>query len=161
MCKIYLLAKLTVHTNFLTLVLGDLTIVNQSTVIPPGVSEACVLLLAVDDEIVEDNEAFTIIVETDDPSGMVNGNASIVISDNDGKTIHQLKRMTLLFSQIIIIINIISGVVIRANESVFLIEGGMKGSCVSADSAKSWEREIPISITVTPNSSTNGTYVYV
>ena len=64
---------------------NDVTIVNMTSVIPPGVSEACVLLLAVEDEVVEDNEVFTIIVNTEDPSDTVNGSISIVISDNDGK----------------------------------------------------------------------------
>ena len=58
---------------------------NMTSVIPPGASEACVLLLAVEDEVVEDNEVFTITVETADPSDTVNGSTSIVISDNDGK----------------------------------------------------------------------------
>lgn len=57
---------------------------NESTVIPPGISEACLLLLAIDDEIIEDNERFTVIVEAKNPSDMVNGTTMIIISDNDG-----------------------------------------------------------------------------
>ena len=63
----------------------DLTIVNNiSTVISPGASEACLPFLAVDDEIVEDNELFTVTVETENPRDTVNGNASIIVFDNDG-----------------------------------------------------------------------------
>ena len=64
---------------------GDLTLLNNmSTLISPGASKACLLLLAVDDEIVEDNELFTVTVETENPRDTVNGNASIIVSDNDG-----------------------------------------------------------------------------
>ena len=57
----------------------------MSTVISPRESKACLLLLAVDDEIVEDNELFTVTVETENPRDTVNGNASIIVSDNDGE----------------------------------------------------------------------------
>ena len=66
----------------------DLILANNtldSTVISPGASKACLLLLAVDDEIVEDNELFTVTVETENPRDTVNGNASIIVSDNDGE----------------------------------------------------------------------------
>ena len=63
---------------------SDFTIVNVSTIIPPGVFEACLQLVAVDDETVEDHELFIVVVETINPSDMVNGTTSIIISDNDG-----------------------------------------------------------------------------
>ena len=62
----------------------DITILNISSVIPPGVSEACLQLLATDDEIVEDDEVFTVMVKAGNPNDKVNGTASVVISDNDG-----------------------------------------------------------------------------
>ena len=57
---------------------------NESTIIPPGVSEACFELLAVDDEIVEDNECFTVMVKAENPSDLVNGTTVMIIFDNDG-----------------------------------------------------------------------------
>ena len=57
---------------------------NTMNVIPPGVSEACLQLLAVDDEIVESNELFTAVVEAHDPNDMVDGATSFAILDNDG-----------------------------------------------------------------------------
>ena len=58
---------------------------NMSTVLSPDVFRACIELLAVDDEIVEDDEGFIIIVEAANPRDRVNRNASITILDNDGK----------------------------------------------------------------------------
>ena len=57
----------------------------MSTVISSGASEACLLLLAVDDEIVEVNELFTLVVEAENPRDTVNGNTSIIVLDNDGE----------------------------------------------------------------------------
>ena len=57
---------------------------NESTIIFPGVTEACLELLAVDDEIVEDTELFKVIVNTESPNDMVNGTTMIIILDNDG-----------------------------------------------------------------------------
>ena len=57
---------------------------NTSIAIPPGVSEARLQLVAVDDELVEGKETFTLTVEAADPSDTVNGNVPITISDNDG-----------------------------------------------------------------------------
>ena len=67
--------------------IGDFTIANMMNVIPPGVSEACLQLQAVDDEIVEDDEYFTVTVETGNSNDMVNGTTLLIISDNDGKGI--------------------------------------------------------------------------
>ena len=57
---------------------------NTSTFIPPGVYGVCIALLAVEDEIVEGDEAFTIAVVVDQ-SDEVNGNTTVIILDNDGK----------------------------------------------------------------------------
>ena len=58
---------------------------NVSTIIHPGVSEACLQFLANDDEIVENQELFTMIAEMTNPNDTVNGTTSIIIIDNDGK----------------------------------------------------------------------------
>ena len=63
---------------------GDFSILNESNIILPGVSESCVELLAVDDEIIEGSELFTVIVNAENPSDMVNGTTTIIILDNDG-----------------------------------------------------------------------------
>ena len=63
---------------------SDITIVNKTTLIPPGVSAACIQLLAIDDEIVEDDEAFILTIESELPQDRVNGSVSVIISDNDG-----------------------------------------------------------------------------
>ena len=57
---------------------------NKTTLIPPGLSEACIQLLAVNDEIVEDDEAFILTIESELPQDRVNGSVSVIISDNDG-----------------------------------------------------------------------------
>ena len=54
-------------------------------VLPPGVSEECFQLAAIDDEIVESDEMFRLIIETLHPNDVVNGNTSVVIQDNDCK----------------------------------------------------------------------------
>ena len=56
-------------------------------IIPPGDSEACLQLLATDDEIVEDDEHFIVMAETVNSNDIVNGTTSIIISDNDGNEI--------------------------------------------------------------------------
>ena len=65
--------------------ISDLTAANVSNIIPPGLSKACLQLLAVDDDIVEGNDIFTVTAEAANTRDLVNGNASITISDNDGK----------------------------------------------------------------------------
>ena len=52
--------------------------------IPIGESEACLEVVAVDDEIVEDNEYFTVTVKTVNPNDIVNETTSVIIFDNDG-----------------------------------------------------------------------------
>ena len=57
---------------------------NKTTLIPPGVFEACIQLLAIDDEIIEDDEVFILTIESELPQDRVNGSVSVIISDNDG-----------------------------------------------------------------------------
>ena len=65
--------------------ISDLTASNVSIIIPPGSSEACLQLLAVDDDLVEGDDVFTITAEAANTRDSVNGNALITILDNDGK----------------------------------------------------------------------------
>ena len=57
--------------------------------IPLGESEACLQLLAVDDEIVEDTELFTVIFKAVNPNDIVNETTSVIVYDNDGKDDHR------------------------------------------------------------------------
>ena len=68
---------------------------NSSFVIPPGVSNVCIQLLAVDDDIVEGEEVLIGEVVATNLRDSVNGNVSIVIIDNDGT--QSLLNYTLLF----------------------------------------------------------------
>ena len=70
----------------------DLIIVNQSTVIiPPCIApiieppQACITILAYDDEIVEGAESFNITVTASNPLDMISGNTVVNVLDNDGK----------------------------------------------------------------------------
>ena len=63
---------------------SDLIVQNMSSVIPPGSSEACLHLEAVDDDIVEDNDIFTITADASQSGDRVNGNVSLTLTDNDG-----------------------------------------------------------------------------
>ena len=56
----------------------------MTNVIPPGESQACLQLLATDDEIVEDSEVFIVTIETGNTNDVVNGTTYVTISDNDG-----------------------------------------------------------------------------
>ena len=69
---------------------SDLTAENVSITITPGMSEACFEILAVDDEIVENDEEFVVTAEADNPNDIVNGNVSINILDNDGEYHHTI-----------------------------------------------------------------------
>lgn len=64
---------------------SDLIIENISSIIPPGSSEACLQLEAFDDNIVEGDDIFTVTAEASNSGDRVNGNVSIIITDNDGK----------------------------------------------------------------------------
>ena len=57
----------------------------MAAVIPPGESEACFHPLAVDDEIIEDNEVFVVVVEAVNPIDVINKTVLVMITDNDGK----------------------------------------------------------------------------
>ena len=48
----------------------------------------CLQLLAVDDEIVEDDETFVITFKTKNANDVVMGNVSVDIIDNDGAYLH-------------------------------------------------------------------------
>ena len=67
------------------LVASDLTSNIVSSVIPPEMSEACLELVAVEDEIVENDELFTLAVDTQNSNDVVDGNVSVIVTDNDGK----------------------------------------------------------------------------
>ena len=69
----------------LMLAASDLTSNIVSSVIPPEMSEACLELVAVEDEIVENDELFTLTVDTENSNDVIDGNVSVVVMDNDGK----------------------------------------------------------------------------
>ena len=68
----------------------DLIIINEYTVIfPPCISpalppQACIVLLAYDDQIAEGIESFDVTVTASNPLDTISGNTSIDILDNDG-----------------------------------------------------------------------------
>ena len=58
---------------------------NQPAEIPIGASKACFQLEAVDDDIVEAEEEFTLVTETNHQNDTVDGSTRVVITDNDCK----------------------------------------------------------------------------
>ena len=64
---------------------NDFSVVSEETVIPAGALQACLQLVAVDDNIVEGTEVFTVMVEPFNPGDKINGSTSVIISDNDGE----------------------------------------------------------------------------
>lgn len=58
---------------------------NEPNVIPIGVLKMCLQLEAIDDRVVEGVELFTVTAQPTNPSDMVNGSTTVIISDNDGK----------------------------------------------------------------------------
>lgn len=58
---------------------------NQPVEIPAGESKACFQLEAVDDKIIEAEEMLTLVVETVYLNDTVDGNTTVIISDNDCK----------------------------------------------------------------------------
>lgn len=76
-----------IHISFSVIsndtVMGDFAIMNTTAIIPPGGSEACLKLVTFDDDIVEDDEHILVMVESTNPSDRVDGNTSVIISDND------------------------------------------------------------------------------
>ena len=66
--------------------MGDLDISDLPTEIAVGSYEACFQLEAVDDEIVEAEERFTLVVEARNKYDTVDGNTTqITVFDNDGR----------------------------------------------------------------------------
>ena len=72
-------------------VFKDFNISDQLDVIHVNTSEACFQLVAIDDEVVEDDETYTLIVNALNPNDNVDANTTVIIVDNDGK---QKKRYT-------------------------------------------------------------------
>ena len=64
---------------------SDINITNELVIIPIGVSQVCFEVFAIDDAILESEESFTLVVEAMNPNDVVDGNTTVVISDNDGK----------------------------------------------------------------------------
>ena len=71
--------------NFCFTVVKDFNISNQLEVVPVNTSEVCFQLEAIDDEIVEDEEFYTLVVNALNPNDIVDANTTVVILDNDGK----------------------------------------------------------------------------
>ena len=74
---------------------SDYKLINQPTVIPVGVSDACFQLAAVEDMVIEDDKNFTLVVETANSNDKIVGKTTFLISDNDGKVRHGLNFMVL------------------------------------------------------------------
>ena len=64
---------------------GDLNATDGPIHIPIGESAVCFSLEAVDDDIVEDEEMFNLIITPLNLNDLVDGNTTIVILDNDCK----------------------------------------------------------------------------
>ena len=63
---------------------GDVNITNPLIEIPIGDSEACVQLEAIDDIIVENEEAFVLVAMAVNMYDVLDKNVTLFISDNDG-----------------------------------------------------------------------------
>ena len=55
--------------------------------ISPSVSETCLKLVSVDDDLIEDDETFSVVAVAQNANDRVNGNVTVVIFDNDGMVI--------------------------------------------------------------------------
>ena len=66
---------------------SDLTLANTSMTISPSVSETCLKLVSVDDDLIEDDETFSVVAVAQNANDRVNGNVTVVIFDNDGMVI--------------------------------------------------------------------------
>ena len=120
--------------------------------IPLGVSKACLQLLAIDDEIVEDSEFFTLVIGVGDKNDVVNSSASIIIFDNDGRY-----NIVFILSCFKIPTNISTGVNLRVNGSLYLFEGGMQQICLMVENPELLrERTIPISFFVVSHNANDG-----
>ena len=53
--------------------------------IPARSTQACFQFEAIDDEIVESDETVSLLIETLNPFDTMDGNSTIIISDNDGR----------------------------------------------------------------------------
>ena len=114
-----------------------------SIIIPPGVSNACFQVLTVDDDIVEGNETFTVMMETEDPNDFVNGTVSVIVSDNDGSYIRFLVYSMHLLSYYWI--KCFTGVNLEVIHSISVAEGRVQEICVRIeDLEQTRERDIPI-----------------
>ena len=71
-------------SNLHTAAGSDLILLNTSTVISPRKSEACLQLVSVDDQLIEDKETFSVVVVAQNENDRVNGNTTVIIFDNDG-----------------------------------------------------------------------------
>lgn len=72
---------------------SDYSITDQPIEIPVGESEICFQLLAVDDEIVESEEEFTLIIQPTNPNDILDGNVTINIIDDDCKDYKTCKKL--------------------------------------------------------------------
>ena len=66
---------------------SDLTLANMSMTIFPRVTETCLKLVSVNDDLIEDEETFSIMVVAQNANDRVNGNVTVIIFDNDGMLI--------------------------------------------------------------------------
>ena len=64
---------------------GDYSISHLPVNIPTEVSETCFQITAIDDDIVENNEEFMLVVDAVNLNDIVDGNTAVNISDNDGR----------------------------------------------------------------------------
>ena len=62
----------------------DLTALNLTIFVPVGQMEACFQLVAINDDIAENDEIITITFEAANPMDIVSGTVTATIFDNDG-----------------------------------------------------------------------------
>ena len=76
--------------------------INEPVEIPIGATKACIRLEAVDDEIIEADEIFILVIETIHSNDSIDGNTTVVISDNDCKiTAITIVRFYLPYTQML------------------------------------------------------------
>lgn len=56
----------------------------MSLTITPSVPETCLKLVSVDDDLIEGEEIFSVMVVVQNENDRVNGNVTVIIFDNDG-----------------------------------------------------------------------------
>ena len=64
---------------------GDFNTSDLPVEVPVGSIQACFQFEAIDDEIVENDEAVSLIVDTLNPYDTIASDSTIIISDNDGR----------------------------------------------------------------------------